>query len=99
MEPGVRAIEAHQSSAAVALLGWLRPAELAVNDTSAASAAIHLRLLAVPALVRGDGALIALERKDAALLALLAVDGSISRQRAGALLLADSQAPHARKRP
>src|SRR4029450_9277032 len=96
MEPGVREIEAHQSSAAVALLGWLRPAELAVNDTSAASAAMHLRLLAVPALVRGDGALIALERKDAALLALLAVDGSISRQRAAALLWPDAEPQKAR---
>ena len=55
MEPSVRELGTRRSTAALALHRWLRPAELAVHETSAAAAVIHLRLLAVPALVRGDG--------------------------------------------
>ena len=68
-------IEARRTLAATALHRWLRPVELAVHESPVGSAVIHLRLLAVPALVRPDGTLVALERKDAALLALLALDG------------------------
>ncbi len=67
-----------------------------MHETPAAAAVFHLRLLAVPALVRGDGVLIALERKDAALLALLAVDGPTSRSRAAALLWPDAESQKAR---
>jgi DNA-binding SARP family transcriptional activator len=92
----VRELEPRRTIAAHALHRWPRPAELAVNDASAAATIVHLRLLAVPALVRGDGTLIALERKDAALLALLAIDGPTSRPRAAALLWPDSEAQKAR---
>ena len=96
MEPNVRELEARRSPAVLALHRWPRPAELAVHETPAAAAVFHLRLLAVPALVRGDGVLIALERKDAALLALLAVDGPTSRSRAAALLWPDAESQKAR---
>ncbi|HET9024049.1 MAG TPA: BTAD domain-containing putative transcriptional regulator, partial [Burkholderiaceae bacterium] len=66
-----------------------------MHDTSA-SAVIHLRLLAVPALVLGNGAPLALERKDAALLALLAVDGPLPRARAAAQLWPDAEPQKAR---
>ena len=66
-----------------------------MHDASA-SAVIHLRLLAVPALVRDNGAPIALERKDAALLALLAVDGPMPRARAAAMLWPDAEPQKAR---
>jgi DNA-binding SARP family transcriptional activator len=95
MEPSVRELEARRSPAVLALHRWPRPAELAVHESSAA-AVFHLRLLAVPALVRGDGVLIALERKDAALLALLAIDGPTSRSRAAALLWPDAESRKAR---
>jgi DNA-binding SARP family transcriptional activator len=96
MEPSVRELGARRSPAVLALHRWPRPAELAVHETPAAAAVFHLRLLAVPALVRGDGVLIALERKDAALLALLAVDGPTSRSRAAALLWPDAESQKAR---
>ena len=83
------------STAALALQWWLRPAERAVHETSA-SAVIHLRLLAVPALVLGNSAPLALERKDAALLALLAVDGPMPRARAAAMLWPDAEPQKAR---
>src|SRR4030095_4492074 len=82
--PSVRDLGVRSSTAAFLLQSWLHPAELVVHDASA-SAVIHLRLLAVPALVRDNGAPIALERKDAALLALLAVDGPTPRARAAAM--------------
>jgi DNA-binding SARP family transcriptional activator/tetratricopeptide (TPR) repeat protein len=94
--PTVHEIEAHRTLAATALHRWLRPVELAVHESSVGSAVIHLRLLAVPALVRPDGALVALERKDAALLALLALDGATPRARAAALLWPDSESQKAR---
>lgn len=96
MEPGVRELEPRRSPAVFALHRWLRPAELAVHEASAAAAPLQLRLLAVPALVRGDGVLVALERKDAALLALLAIDGPTSRSRAAALLWPDAESQKAR---
>ena len=80
------------SSAPFALQCWWRPTERVVHETSA-SAVIHLRLLAVPALVLRNGVPLALERKDAALLALLAVDGPLPRARAAALLWPDAE-PH-----
>ncbi len=83
------------STAALALQWWLRPAERAVHETSAA-AVPHLRLLAVPALVLGNDVPVALERKDAALLALLALDGPIPRARAAALLWPDAEPQKAR---
>lgn len=92
----MRELEPRRSTAAFALHRWPRPAEPALHETSAAAAVLHLRLLAVPALVRGDSTLIALERKDAALLALLAVDGPTSRSRAAALLWPDSESQKAR---
>ena len=92
----MREFEARRSPAAVTLHRWLRPAELAVRDTSTTAALIHLRLLMVPALVRTDGVLVALERKDAALLALLAIEGPISRQGAAALLWPDAEPAKAR---
>ena len=82
-------------TAALALQWWLRPAERPVHETSA-TAVIHLRLLAVPALVPGNGTPLALERKDAALLALLAVDGPMPRARAAALLWPDAEPQKAR---
>jgi DNA-binding SARP family transcriptional activator len=91
----VRDLGIHPSTAALALQWWLRPAERAVHETSA-SAVIHLRLLAVPALVLANSAPLALERKDAALLALLALDGSIPRARAAALLWPDAEPQKAR---
>ena len=89
-------IDARRTLSATALHRWLRPVELAVHESSVGSAVIHLRLLAVPALVRPDGALVALERKDAALLALLALDGATPRARAAALLWPDSESQKAR---
>lgn len=83
------------STATLGLLSWLRPAERAVHETSA-SAVIHLRLLAVPALVMSNCAPLALERKDAALLALLALDGPLPRARAAALLWPDAEPQKAR---
>jgi hypothetical protein len=95
MEPSVRDLGIRPSTAALALQWWLRPAERAVHETSA-SAVIHLRLLAVPALVLGNSAPLALERKDAALLALLALDGPLPRARAAALLWPDAEPQKAR---
>jgi DNA-binding SARP family transcriptional activator len=66
------------------------------DETPPAAATIHLRLLAVPALLRGDGRQAALERKDAALLALLALDGPTPRARAAALLWPDAEPRKAR---
>jgi len=91
----VRDLGIRPSTAALALQWWLRPAERAVHETSA-SAVIHLRLLAVPALVLGNSAPLALERKDAALLALLAVDGPMPRARAAAMLWPDAEPQKAR---
>jgi DNA-binding SARP family transcriptional activator/tetratricopeptide (TPR) repeat protein len=91
----VRDLGVRSTTAALLLQSWLRPAEWAVHDISA-SAVIHLRLLAVPALVVGDGLPIALERKDAALLALLAVDGPTPRARAAAMLWPDAEPQKAR---
>jgi DNA-binding SARP family transcriptional activator len=95
MEPSVRDLGIRLSTAALGLQWWLRPAERAVRETSA-SAVIHVRLLAVPALVRGNSAPLALERKDAALLALLAVDGPMPRARAAAMLWPDAEPQKAR---
>jgi len=67
-----------------------------VNESLPAAATIHLRLLAAPALLRGDGTQAALERKDAALLALLALDGPTPRARAAALLWPDAEPRKAR---
>lgn len=67
-----------------------------MNELSAMPATLQLRLLAAPALLRGDGTLLALERKDAALLALLAIDGPISRPRVAALLWPDADSARAR---
>jgi DNA-binding SARP family transcriptional activator len=67
-----------------------------LDDPTLAAAAIHLRLLAVPALLRGDGVLLPLERKDAALLAMLAVDGPTPRPRVAALLWPDAEPKKAR---
>lgn len=92
----MRELEPRRSPAAFALHLWRRPAELAVNDTPAATALIHLRLLSVPALMRGDITLAALERKDAAMLALLAIEGPMPRARAAALLWPDSESQKAR---
>src|SRR5512137_1772489 len=94
-EPCVRDLGIRPSTAALGLQCWLRPAERAMLETSA-SAVIHLRLLAVPALVPGSGVPLALERKDAALLALLAVDGPLPRARAAALLWPDAEPQKAR---
>ena len=96
MEPGVHELEPGRSSAAFALHRWPGPAEAAVQESSAAAAPLQLRLLSAPALLRGDGALVALERKDAALLALLAIDGPTSRPRAAALLWPDAETQRAR---
>jgi DNA-binding SARP family transcriptional activator len=96
MELGVRELEPRRLPAAWRLHQWPRPAELAVDDRSAAATGIRLRLLAAPSLMRADGTLIALERKDAALLALLAVDGPTPRARAAALLWPDSEPQKAR---
>jgi hypothetical protein len=95
MEPSVRDLGIRPSTAALALQWWLRPAERAVHETSA-SAVIHLRLLAVPALVLGNSAPLALERKDAALLALLVLDGPLPRARAAAMLRPDAEPQKAR---
>jgi DNA-binding SARP family transcriptional activator len=67
-----------------------------LDEPTLAAAAIHLRLLAVPALVRGDGVLLPLERKDAALLAMLAIDGPTPRPRVAALLWPDAEPKKAR---
>jgi DNA-binding SARP family transcriptional activator len=88
----VRDLGIRPSTATLGLLNWLRPAERPVHETSA-SALIHLRLLAVPALVLGSGVPVALERKDAALLALLALDGPVPRARVAAMLWPDAE-PH-----
>ncbi len=96
MEPGVRELEPARSSAAFLLHRWARPAEVAVNDSPATAPPLQLRLLAAPALLRGDGERIALERKDAALLALLAIDGPTSRSHAAALLWPDADSQRAR---
>jgi DNA-binding SARP family transcriptional activator len=92
----VRALGPRQSPAALPLHRWPRPAEPAVHEPSAAAESVHLRLLGAPALLRPDGALIALERKDAGLLALLAIDGATPRPRAAAFLWPDSAPSKAR---
>jgi len=91
----VRNLGTRSSTTALPLLWWPRPTERAVHEISA-STVIRLRLLAVPALLPGSGAPIALERKDAALLALLAVDGPMPRARAAALLWPDADPQKAR---
>lgn len=92
----MRELEPRRSSAVFTLHRWPRPAEWAVHESSASAAPLQLRLLAVPALERGDGTRVALERKDAALLALLAIDGPTSRSRAAALLWPDAEPQKAR---
>ena len=92
----MRELEPRRSPAVFALHRWPRPAEWAVHESAASAAPLQLRLLAVPALERGDGTRVALERKDAALLALLVIDGSTSRSRAAALLWPDAEPQKAR---
>lgn len=94
----MREFEDSGRSAGWAARRWLHPAELAVQDNAAAAVVpgVHLRLLALPALLLAGRAPIALERKDAALLALLVVDGPTPRARAAALLWPDADTRKAR---
>lgn len=82
--------------AANTLHRWLRLAELTVPENASVAAVPHLRLLAMPALVREGDVLVQLERKDAALLALLAFEGPLPRSRAAALLWPDAEPQNAR---
>ncbi len=96
MEPELRKLEPGPASAAYAVHRWPGPVEVALHEPPPAAAPLQLRLLAAPALLRGDGARVALERKDAALLALLAIEGPTPRPRAAMLLWPDVESQRGR---
>lgn len=91
----MRGLVSRLPTAVPLLQRWPRLAEASLQ--SEPSATLQLRLLGAPSLqLPGSASLVALERKDAALLALLALDGSLSRARAAALLWPDAEPQKAR---